>query len=291
MPLDGITEAELARFAAAAERLLTGRALARPGNLPHRRAAGHGAEFLGHRAYSPGDEIRHIDWRASARSRNVQVRRFRREFASHWLICLDGSASMALDATKWALARQLTAAFAYLIARQGNSVAVAGFSDGVDWTCAAGRGRHHYATILNALRRLSPRARGGASRLGACAAAVIPTSSVVVVSDFLAPDAMRSDLARLLVAAEQVHAIQVLSAHECDAEVGADAVIEDVESGLRVTAAAEAAAQARMRLAELREALARYCRGRGIVFSACDTRASWKSALAAHLRAAAGSYA
>lgn len=139
-PLATLNEADLQRLARVAERLFAGRPQLTPGTQPHRLHAGQGVEFLDHRNYQPGDNVRDIDWLATARSRRPQVRRFRNETSSDWYICLDNSASMGLHLGKWSLAVQLAAALAYLLIHLDNRVSIILFSDRVDSLRPSGAG-------------------------------------------------------------------------------------------------------------------------------------------------------
>jgi len=60
------------------------------------RNTGNSLEFMDHREYYPGDDVRHIDWSALARSDRVTVKIFREEVTPNLDIFIDGSASMAL---------------------------------------------------------------------------------------------------------------------------------------------------------------------------------------------------
>ena len=57
---------------------------------------GVGDEFVGHRPYREGEELRQLDWALLARSERAFVRVFRRELAQRWVVLLDTSASMGL---------------------------------------------------------------------------------------------------------------------------------------------------------------------------------------------------
>src|SRR3954463_16259934 len=75
--------------------------------------AGSSLEFKDHRPYEPGDDLRHIDWSAYARSDQLSVKLFREEVTPHLDVVLDGSRSMALpDSLKAPAALALTAFFA-----------------------------------------------------------------------------------------------------------------------------------------------------------------------------------
>src|SRR6185312_362794 len=61
--------------------------------------AGSSLEFRDHREYQPGDDLRHIDWNAFARSDQLSVKVFREEITPHLDVVLDASRSMALEGT------------------------------------------------------------------------------------------------------------------------------------------------------------------------------------------------
>jgi uncharacterized protein (DUF58 family) len=61
--------------------------------------AGSSLEFRDHRDYQPGDDLRRIDWNAFARSDKLTVKLYREEISPHLDIILDGSRSMALEAS------------------------------------------------------------------------------------------------------------------------------------------------------------------------------------------------
>lgn len=80
------------------------------GESPGRRA-GSSLEFRDYRQYHPGDDIRHIDWNAFARTDELHLKRFREEVAPHIDIVVDGSRSMALEDSQKAQATAALAAF------------------------------------------------------------------------------------------------------------------------------------------------------------------------------------
>ncbi|GAB4271922.1 MAG: DUF58 domain-containing protein [Candidatus Rifleibacteriota bacterium] len=63
------------------------------------RNTGNSLEYLDHREYQPGDDIRHIDWNAMARSDKLTVKLFREEVTPHLDILIDASVSMNLENT------------------------------------------------------------------------------------------------------------------------------------------------------------------------------------------------
>jgi uncharacterized protein (DUF58 family) len=95
---------------------------------------GQSVEFSEHKEYAPGDEIRHIDWRAFAKLDKYYVKRFEMETNLRALLVVDASGSMAYgrgDLKKLEYAAVCAGALAYLLARQGDQVGllVAGDAD------------------------------------------------------------------------------------------------------------------------------------------------------------------
>jgi uncharacterized protein (DUF58 family) len=64
------------------------------------KQAGESMEFMDHREYQPGDDLRRLDWAAYARSDRMIVNVYRQEVSPHIDIVIDGSRSMALGGTQ-----------------------------------------------------------------------------------------------------------------------------------------------------------------------------------------------
>ena len=76
------------------------------------RHAGSSVDFQDYRDYQPGDDLRHIDWNAYARTDQLTVKLFREEVQPHLDLILDTSSSMALtDSPKAQALHQLAALF------------------------------------------------------------------------------------------------------------------------------------------------------------------------------------
>ncbi len=56
---------------------------------------GFSQEFAEYRAYSPGDDLRHVDWNVFARTERMYLKRYRGETNSQLTLMLDTSASMS----------------------------------------------------------------------------------------------------------------------------------------------------------------------------------------------------
>jgi uncharacterized protein (DUF58 family) len=281
-----IPEADLRRFAPLAAPLLRGTAAQGFGPRAARNRAGAGLEFLDTRNYEPGDDIRTIDWRQSARSRDLVIRRFRDETAADWFICLDCSASVGWGGRKWPAMVQLATALAYTLLFAGHRVAVLLFSDRIRGRCEPGRGAHHYASVLTTLAAGEPSGSDRKSNLGLCRPFLSHNSNVFILSDFLEPDGMRTDLKSIRSRAATVNAIQVLDEDEVQVPVRAVVALHDVESGeLRhVEISDDVVQHAADQLAAHSKALAKDSARVGIRLTTCETGQHWQRVLLDHLR-------
>lgn len=281
-----VDELRLRRFARLVAPLLGGTASQGVGTRAAHNRAGSGLEFFDVRAYTPGDELRHVDWRQSSRRGQAMVRRYREESASDWFLCVDGSASMAIG-DKWRLATELASALAYALLFSGHRVALMIFAARVETYCPVGRGRRHFGTILRRLLDFEPAEQGGASLPGLCAGSVSHSANLVLISDFLREDGMADDIRRLRERSSAVRALQVLGADELRLPATGPARLFDVESGAerRFTASPATQDAATDALQRHNERLKQFFAKLDIRFSACVAGDDWERVLVKHLRA------
>ncbi|MEM9488794.1 MAG: DUF58 domain-containing protein [Myxococcota bacterium] len=100
--------------------------------LHRARLRGSSIEFAEHKEYSPGDEIRHIDWKAYAKVDRYYVKQFEQESQLTVHLVLDGSGSMAYRGdgiSKLEYGSYLIAALAHLLIRQRDRVGLTVFGD------------------------------------------------------------------------------------------------------------------------------------------------------------------
>lgn len=280
------SQPELQSFARAAAHLLTERQPRSLGSRTVRRKAGVGIQHLDHRDYVAGDEVRHIDWRQTARRRQPTVRRFESESLSDWCIVLDTSSSMAVrDAAKWQSAARAAAALSYALLELGHRVGLLAFGHAVLAECPRGRGQSHYARIVRQLRALQPARAGELSDLGSCARRLRGAAAVVVISDFLADGEMHRDLAALLERCTSLHALQVVDGTETRLPVSGNVDLVDVETGasLPVRVDDHAVAWAAAERADMTGRLRSFCQRSGIVFTDWDVTHPWQQTLVKHL--------
>jgi len=95
---------------------------------------GFSQEFAEYRIYTPGDDLRHVDWNVFARTERMYLKRYRGETNSQLTLMLDASASMAYSShgiTKLDYGRFLAVSLAYLANQQRDAAGVIVFADDV----------------------------------------------------------------------------------------------------------------------------------------------------------------
>ncbi len=279
-PLDAVGEDDLRRLARSRTSLLrTAGSRTRAGSARTTRAgANAGWEYREHRPYLPGDDLRRLDWRVSARRSHPYVRTFDEERTSDWVVCLDDSASMSRpDPRRWHLAIQLCLVMAYLLLNGGGQVGLALFGPRPQFWCPPGSGRLQYLRLARRLREIPGPQPVGSAHLGALVRLVPPGRHLVVISDFLAEDAMIGNLTALQRPQRRLQLVQITS--PADAAAGASPVLEDAESGRRLAVREGAADTARLALATHHETLSRYCLGAGLSLGRCHSDQPWQNAL------------
>jgi uncharacterized protein (DUF58 family) len=95
---------------------------------------GFSQEFAEYRAYTPGDDLRHVDWNVFARTERAYLKRYRGETNSQLTLMLDASASMGYSShriSKLDYARFVAVSLAYLANQQRDAAGAIVFDDEV----------------------------------------------------------------------------------------------------------------------------------------------------------------
>jgi uncharacterized protein (DUF58 family) len=119
------------------------------------RAMGASLNFAQHRDYVPGDDPKHLDWRAYAKSDRLVVRQYQQETNLRVFIVIDRSCSMAYqggaEVSKGVYAAQLAAVAAWTLLLQGEAVGLATFGGSLTHLSPAASRREHFWRLLRAL--------------------------------------------------------------------------------------------------------------------------------------------
>ncbi len=120
---------------------------------PHK---GFSVEFSEHRDYTPGDEIRHLDWRAYARTDRYYVKLFEQETNLRATIVIDTSNSMQF-AGKLEYAKHLAACLSYLLAMQQDLAGITAIDEQISMEVPPASSPMHLDRLFRALETLQPK--------------------------------------------------------------------------------------------------------------------------------------
>jgi uncharacterized protein (DUF58 family) len=204
---------------------------------------GASPDFQEYKEYSPGDSLRHIDWRVYGRLDRLYLKRFEDEVSLSWCFLIDRSGSMGYGSkiSKLRYALKLSATLAYLLLLQGDRVAVADFSSGVTNISPQVSTPSGLFGMLAYLESLSA---SGGSGLGEPIARVVESlrggGAIVILSDFLSdPDLLEESLKLLRFNKKPVVAFHVLDPSEIEFPFEGSCEFEDLEDDLRISVVAE----------------------------------------------------
>ncbi len=158
-------------------------------NISH--FAGSGQEFLDHRSFHQGDDLRAVNWRAYMRFEKLFLKMFQLEPRVPVRLLIDVSASMtsgaaAGDLTKFDYARKLAASLVYVGLVRLDSILLQPFAGRLLDPFLCSGGRHRFQPSENYLRALTP---GGQTRYLDVLRLFLNTypqrGLVIIISDFL----------------------------------------------------------------------------------------------------------
>jgi len=118
------------------------------------RFAGPGQEFLDHRHFHQGDDLRTVNWRAYMRLEKMFLKMFRVEPRVPLRLLIDRSLSMsAYGNVKWDYTRRLAAAFAYVGLVRLDTIQLQTFSSTLGDSFPCSGGRHRFGPVSDFLTR------------------------------------------------------------------------------------------------------------------------------------------
>jgi uncharacterized protein (DUF58 family) len=163
---------------------------------------GASVEFAEHREYVPGDDLRRLDWKVFAKTDRFYVKEYEEETNLKAYLVVDVSKSMLFKSdglSKLDFARQVAAALAYLIQRQGDAVALILFDSKVKKFMPPANSPAHLRAVFSALAETEPEEKTDVGAIfHEIAERLRQRSMVVVVSDlFDDPERVASGLSHM----------------------------------------------------------------------------------------------
>ncbi|HAV33502.1 MAG: DUF58 domain-containing protein [Planctomyces sp.] len=228
------------------------------------RQTGAGIEFADHREYSPGEDLRYLDWNVYARHGDLLIRRFQEEQDLHLWLLLDCSNSMNLaDGRKFDLARQLAAALAWIALADLDRISVLACAAGVVEQFPLTRGRERILPLMQFLQGLTA-STPQTSLLESVRQFLHrrPRPGIaVILSDLFDPAGFEAGLDQLRFSGFDLHVIQLHHPLDADPAVLGDAELVDVETGttLQTTITEHMLSEYRRLFRQHQDAVRNYC--------------------------------
>ena len=150
------------------------------------RFAGAGQEFLDHRNFHHGDDLRAVNWRAYLRLEKLFLKMFQIEPRVPVRFLVDRSSSMAVSGAKFDFTRKLAGALAYVGLVRLDTLEIHPFAAHLGQRTFCTGGRHRFSAVVEALTALEPEGR---TDFFAVVREFLSSYSqrgmVIVISDFL----------------------------------------------------------------------------------------------------------
>ncbi len=203
------------------------------------RFPGAGQEFLDHRNFHEGDDLRAVNWRAYMRLEKLFLKMFQVEPRVPVRLLLDCSASMTTgsapdDPTKFDYARKLTAALAYIGLVRLDTLLIQPFSSRLLQPLLCSGGRHRFQPAENFLRSLTPEDKTDFHSVARQFLTTYPQRGLtIVISDFLDDGDCMRPMQYLADFGHELLLLQIWG--EQDREPGCEGEMEltDAETGMQ----------------------------------------------------------
>ncbi len=203
---------------------------------------GRGMDFDEVREYSPGDEVRTIDWNVTARAGKPFVKKFTEERELTLILLVDISASGNFGSaalSKRDLAAELASVIAFSAIRNSDKVGLVLFTDRIERYLPPKKGRRHVLRVVRDILYHAPSGTGtdAVKALEALSQVLHRRAVVFLISDFQSPGdpvAAREALRRAMRQVNQRHdliAVQVADPRERELPNVGIVALEDAETG------------------------------------------------------------
>ena len=213
------------------------------------RFSGPGQEFLDHRNFFAGDDLRSVNWRAYMRLEKLFLKMYQIEPRVPIRLFLDASQSMGmrdkLHGSKFDFARHLAAAIIFVGLVRLDGMQLIPFRDRLEEGMNTGGGRNRFAPVADYLSGLTARGKTDWSRVTSeFLGDTRQRGIVIVISDFLGDEDWMKPLQYLADFGHELFLIQIWNEEERTPPPEGDLELTDVESGQEMNLTFDAKARA-----------------------------------------------
>jgi len=251
---------------------------------------GFSVEFTEHRQYMPGDEIKHIDWKAYGKTDRFYIKQFEEETNLKSYLILDASRSMDYaskgNLKKFEYASYVAAALSFLMIEQRDAVGLTLFDEGIRVSLPPRATRSYLKEILKELESAQPAKKTGTSAsLNLIAEQIKRRGLVIVLSDlFDKPESVMTALKHFRHKGHEVVVMQILDPLERSFAFDGDAIFKDLETQEELmTQPWHIQTAYRQSMQEFLDFYKRQCRDNNIDYVLLDTSTPFDKALFEYL--------
>jgi uncharacterized protein (DUF58 family) len=250
---------------------------------------GFSQEFAEYRAYTQGDDLRHVDWNVFARTERAYLKRYRGETNTQLMVLLDASASMGYGSagvTKIDYARFLAASLSYLANAQRDVTGLIVFDDDVRDYVAPSSRHGQLLRLLHSIEKAEAGARTDFAKPFIHFQQFLKRHGLVaVISDFYEdPDAVLDALKPIRYRGNDLIVFHVLDPSEIDFPFDEAANFQDLETGERLPVVPETQrARYKELIADHVGRISKMCADNQIDYSMFDTATPLDYALFSYL--------
>ncbi len=200
---------------------------------------GQSVEFLQHREYVPGDDLRHVDWQVWARQDRLYVKQFEEDTNMRCHLLVDVSNSMLYGngaLSKYEYGCTIAASLAYLILRQQDAVGCVSFDEKIRHKVPTRSKKNHIMSVINSLDVSQPADKTNLHEIFSEAAETFPRRGMmIIVSDLFAD--LQTTLKGLKLLRQRGHDVlvfHVMDDDELDFPFSGPTRFEDLESDINL---------------------------------------------------------
>lgn len=196
---------------------------------------GQSVEFVQHRQYVPGDDVRHVDWKVWARQDRLVIKQYEEDTNLRCTLLVDSSESMNYgqgENTKFEYASTLAACLALLVLRQQDAVGSVMFDNKIRSRVPMRTSQRHLSDILLSLENTKPQEKTELDRVFKDVVQSIPRRGLMVlISDLLgAEESALRGIDTLRKAGHDVMVLHVMHDDELDFPFSDPTRFEGLES-------------------------------------------------------------
>jgi uncharacterized protein (DUF58 family) len=241
------------------------------------KKSGSGVEFADHRDYTPGDDIRYLDWNAYQRFGRLLIRLYEEEEDLSIYFIVDASTSMGFGGgEKLRQAKRICAALAYVGLANLDRVAIVTATDGLSGRMPTTRGKNRIFRIFRFLQSVKPQ---GTTRLEDALKTFVAQHKrkglAVILSDLYDPEGFEKAINVLRYNRMEPLVMHLVDPYDARPKLAGDVRVYDCETGdeREVTVTAKVLERYAKAYDEYLEEVARFCKSKQVPYFRADVSA------------------